>query len=69
MDEGTIKTITDRGFGFIRPDNAQQDVFFHQNALVGVSIDQLREGDRVSFTIEPDPRSSRMRAQDVRRVE
>jgi CspA family cold shock protein len=69
MDEGTIKTITDRGFGFIRPDNAREDVFFHQNALVGVSIDQLRQGDRVSFTIEPDPRSGRMRAQDVRRVE
>jgi cold shock protein len=69
MDEGTIKTITDRGFGFIRPDNAQQDVFFHQNALVGVSIDQLREGERVSFTMEADRRSGRMQAQDVRRIE
>jgi CspA family cold shock protein len=69
MDNGTIKTITDRGFGFIRPDNAQQDVFFHQNALVGVTLDQLREGDRVSFTMEADQRSGRMQAQDVRRVE
>jgi cold shock protein len=69
MDEGTIKTITDRGFGFIRPDNAQQDVFFHQSALQGVHIDDLREGDRVTFTAEPDPRSNRMRAQNVHRVE
>jgi len=48
MADGSIKTITDRGFGFIHPDNGRDDVFFHQSALVGVGMDQLRQGDPVA---------------------
>ena len=33
MADGTIKTITDRGFGFIQPANGREDVFFHRTAL------------------------------------
>ena len=69
MAEGTVKTITDRGFGFIRPDDGRDDVFFHQSALGGLSIDQLRQGDRVSFEAEPDPRGKGMRAYNVRLVD
>ena len=43
MAEGIIKTITERGFGFIQPDNARDDVFFHQSALVDVRIEELRQ--------------------------
>ena len=68
MAEGTIKTITDRGFGFIRPDNEREDVFFHRSSLVGVAFEQLRQGDRVTFTAEDDPRGKGPRASDVRVV-
>ena len=68
MAEGTIKTITDRGFGFIRPEDGREDIFFHQSALVGVSMDQLRQGDRVSFTSENDPRGKGPRAAGVQLV-
>jgi CspA family cold shock protein len=67
--EGTIKTITDRGFGFIRPQDGGDDVFFHRSALVGVAFEQLRQGDRVSFTSEADPRGKGPRAADVQLVE
>jgi CspA family cold shock protein len=49
MAEGTIKKLTDKGFGFIDT-GADKDLFFHSNSLEGVSYDQLREGERVSFT-------------------
>jgi CspA family cold shock protein len=68
MAEGTIKTITDRGFGFIRPDDGREDVFFHQSALVGVTLAQLQQGDRVTYTAENDPRGKGPRAVEVRRV-
>lgn len=69
MEEGLITTITDREFGFIQPDNAPRRVFFHASALVGVTFDELRRGDRVRFTLEPDLHNSRMRAHNIHRVE
>jgi cold shock protein len=61
MAEGTIKTLTDRGFGFIWPDDGREDEFFHQSALVGVTLAQLRQGDRVTYTAENGP-AARVRA-------
>jgi cold shock protein len=49
MAEGTIKRLTDKGFGFIDTGKAK-DLFFHSSALQGVSFDELREGQKVSFT-------------------
>ncbi|MBS0266391.1 MAG: cold shock domain-containing protein [Planctomycetes bacterium] len=49
MPEGTIKKLTDRGFGFIKT-GTDKDLFFHSKALQGVSFEQLREGQKVSFT-------------------
>ena len=69
MANGTIKTLTDRGFGFIRPEDGQADIFFHRSSLVGASMEQLRQGDRVSFTAENDPRGKGMRAADVHLLE
>ena len=49
MPEGTIKRLTDRGFGFIDT-GADKDLFFHMSNLEGVSFDELQEGQRVSYT-------------------
>ena len=49
MGEGTIKRITDRGFGFIDT-GGEKDLFFHMSSLEGISFDELQEGQRVSFT-------------------
>jgi len=65
MTTGSIKSLRENGFGFIVPDGAGggQDLFFHRTAIIGTSFDALREGQRVSFDVEPDPRnSSRSRA-------
>ena len=49
MAEGTIKKLTDKGFGFIEA-GGSKDLFFHSSSLEGVSFDELREGQKVSFT-------------------
>ena len=48
---GTIKTLTDRGFGFISRDGEAKDLFFHSKELVGVTFDELKVGDNVTFEI------------------
>ncbi|MGY8771550.1 MAG: cold-shock protein [Pirellulales bacterium] len=49
MAEGTIKRLTDKGFGFIDV-GTDKDLFFHSSSLEGVSYDDLQEGARVTFT-------------------
>ena len=53
---GSIKKLTDKGFGFITIEGQAKDLFFHSNSLVGVSFDELREGDTVSFETEDGPK-------------
>ena len=65
MADGTIKTVTDRGFGFIQPSDGREDVFFHRSALVDVTFEQVRQGDRVTYTAENDPRGKGPRASNV----
>jgi len=65
MAEGTIKRLTDKGFGFI--DNGSgTDMFFHQSALAGVRFADLREGQKVTFNEGRGPKGPR--AENVRLV-
>jgi CspA family cold shock protein len=49
MAEGSIKKLTDKGFGFIKT-GGEKDLFFHSSNVQGVSFDDLHEGQKVSFT-------------------
>jgi len=50
---GTIARLTDKGFGFIKPEEGDKDVFFHARSLTeGLLYDDLREGDAVTFDVE-----------------
>jgi CspA family cold shock protein len=63
---GTIRTLrNDKGFGFIK-DDAGQEYFFHQSAIYGEGIADLREGDSVTFDIGEGPKGPR--AENVRRT-
>ncbi len=55
--QGTIKKLTDKNFGFISQQGAD-DLFFHANNLDGVGFSQLREGDAVTFEIEKTPKGN-----------
>jgi CspA family cold shock protein len=53
---GVIKKVTEKGFGFISSESLEKDLFFHSNALVGVTFEELREGDKVTFETEQSPK-------------
>ena len=53
METGTVKTVTDKGFGFINQDDSDKDVFYHENSLEGELAERkLRVGDKVKFEVE-----------------
>ena len=49
--EGTIKTLTQNGFGFIAREGETKDLFFHSKELKGVTYEELKTGDTVTFEI------------------
>jgi cold shock protein len=53
---GTIKKKLDKGFGFIATPELEKDLFFHSNSLVGVTFDEIQEGDNVTFETEESPK-------------
>ena len=58
MAQGTIKKlITDKGFGFIEGDG--EEIFFHSSALTNARFDDLREGQKVEFTMGHGPKGPR----------
>jgi cold shock protein len=63
---GTIKRLVhDKGFGFVAaPDG--NEYFFHQSAVNGVSFDELREGEAVTFQTGQGPKGPR--AENVTRT-
>jgi CspA family cold shock protein len=58
MAEGTIKRITDKGFGFIDT-GTDQDMFFHSSNVEGAGYDALQEGQKVSYTEGRGPKGAR----------
>lgn len=53
MSNGTVKFFNDsKGFGFITPEDGSKDVFVHVNGLV----DEINEGDKVSYNVEEGPK-------------
>jgi CspA family cold shock protein len=50
--EGTVKWFDDKkGYGFIEPDEANEDVFVHYSSVMMDGFKTLEEGQRVSFEI------------------
>jgi CspA family cold shock protein len=70
MSTGIIKKLVEgKDFGFITPDNQQpgeKDIFFHKEALVDVTLSELKEGDKVSYDVEQSEKGPK--AANVRRV-
>ncbi len=63
MTQGTIKRLTDRGFGFVTTGSGE-DLFFHMSSLQGVSFESLREGQAVEYDVGQGSKGPR--AENVR---
>jgi CspA family cold shock protein len=66
---GTVKWFnSDKGYGFIAPDNGGPDVFVHVSALQRAGLNGLNDGQKVSFEITQDRRSGKSSADDLRTI-
>lgn len=54
--KGSIVRKRDEGYGFIKPEDGEKDVFFHASSLVEIAFDDLKEGDFVTFEVEEGPK-------------
>ena len=53
MSEGTVKWFnSQKGYGFIQPDDGSKDVFVHISAVERAGLTELNEGQKVSFDLE-----------------
>jgi CspA family cold shock protein len=63
---GTVKFFnTDKGFGFIKPDDGAADIFVHISALQASGLMSLEENQKVSFETEPDRRGKGPKAVNI----
>jgi CspA family cold shock protein len=63
MTIGTVKWFnTQKGYGFIQPEDGSKDVFVHISAVERAGMRSLQEGQRVNFELERDQRSGKMSA-------
>jgi CspA family cold shock protein len=63
---GTIKSKTEKGFGFINVEGEEKELFFHSNDLVGVTFEELNVGDSVTFEVAQSEKGPN--AQNVQRA-
>ncbi len=63
MATGTAKWFnTEKGYGFIQPDQGGKDVFVHISAVERAGMRTLNEGQKVSYELETDRRSGKQSA-------
>ena len=64
---GTVKWFSgQKGYGFIAPDDGSKDVFVHVSAVERSGMDDLREGQKVSFEEEKDSKSGKSSAVNLK---
>jgi CspA family cold shock protein len=66
MQNGTVKFYnSQKGYGFIQPDDGSKDVFVHATALERAGIRSLVEGQKVSFDTAQDRRSGKVAVNNI----
>jgi CspA family cold shock protein len=69
MNTGTVKWFnSQKGFGFIQPEDGGKDVFVHISAVERAGLNTLNEGQKVSFDVVDDRRTGKSSADNLRAV-
>ncbi len=67
MITGIVKFYnTQKGFGFIQPEDGSKDVFVHATALERAGIHTLVEGQKVSFDTQEDRRTGKIAVGNIK---
>jgi CspA family cold shock protein len=69
MSTGTVKWFnSQKGFGFIQPDDGGKDVFVHISAVERAGMSNLNEGQKLSYELTEDRRSGKTSADQLRAI-
>lgn len=69
MNKGTVKWFnSQKGFGFIQPEDGGKDVFVHVSAVERAGIGSLNEGQQIAFDVVADRRTGKSSADNLRAV-
>ena len=69
MPTGTVKWYnSQKGFGFIQPDDGGKDAFVHVSAIERAGMGDLTEGQKISYELVADKRSGKMSADKLKAV-
>ena len=67
MTSGTVKWFnSQKGFGFIQPEDGGKDVFVHITAVERAGLRTLNEGQQVSFDVVADRRTGKSSADNLK---
>jgi CspA family cold shock protein len=67
MNTGIVKWFnSQKGFGFIQPEDGSKDVFVHISAVERAGMNTLNEGQKVSFDLVADRRTGKSSADNLR---
>jgi CspA family cold shock protein len=67
MPTGVVKWFNgQKGYGFIAPDDGGSDVFVHVSAVERAGLPGLRDGQKISYEIETDPRKGKASAVNLK---
>lgn len=69
MENGTVKWFNgQKGFGFIQPDSGANDVFVHISAVERSGMENLIEGQKISYDLLVDRRSGKPSAENLKSI-
>jgi CspA family cold shock protein len=64
--QGVVKFFnSDKGYGFIKPDDGGNDIFVHGTAVSRAGLQTLDQGQKVSFEVEPDKKGKGPKAVEI----
>jgi CspA family cold shock protein len=67
MSTGTVKWFnSQKGFGFIQPEDGSKDVFVHISAVERAGLRALNEGQKVSYDVVADRKTGKSSADNLR---
>jgi len=66
MSKGTVKWFnTQKGYGFIQPEDGSTDVFVHISAVERAGLYELKEGQKVTFEVVPNCKTGKASAENL----
>lgn len=66
MSEGKVKWFnSQKGFGFIQPDDGSTDVFVHISAVERAGMHNLNEGQKLSYELTQNPKNGKSSAEKL----